>query len=128
MPINRLFEGSFATTEKALDLRLQRQGLIQSNVANINTPGYTVQDFNFKDAMEKAIADQPEPAVTNPRHIAPDPVSAAEAASFKDEKRPVDLDEEMLKLSENQMMYQVGVKLIRRKLDFLQYAIDEGGK
>jgi len=126
MPINRLFEGSFATTEKALDLRLQRQGLIQSNVANINTPGYTVQDFNFKDAMEKAMTDQATPAVTNPRHIAPDSVAAA--ASIKDEKRPVDLDEEMLKLSENQLMYQVGVKLIRRKLDYLQYAIDEGGK
>ena len=128
MPVNRMFGGSFATTEKALDLRLQRQGLIQSNLANISTPGYTVQDFDFKEVMEKALAEQPAPAVTNPRHISPDPIAATEMTTFRDGNRPVDLDEEMLKLSENQLMFQIAAKLITKKLEGIRYAIDEGGK
>ena len=40
----------------------------------------------------------------------------------------MDLDEEMLKLSQNQLMYQVDAKLITKELEDIRYAIDEGGK
>lgn len=128
MPLSKIFGGSFAVTEKALDLRATRQGLIQSNIANINTPGYTVQDFNFKKVMERTMAAQPTLAVTNPDHIEPEPVALAESLTFSSEKRPVDLDEEMLKLSENQLMYQIGARLMSKEITDIRYAIDEGGK
>jgi len=40
----------------------------------------------------------------------------------------VDLDQEMVKMAENQLMFQVLAKSIGKKFDSLRYAIDEGGK
>jgi len=128
MPLSKIFGGSFAVAEKALDLRATRQGFIQSNIANINTPGYTGQDFDFKKVMERTLGAQPALSATDPKHLEPDPVALTEEMTFSKDKRPVDLDEEMLKLSENQLMYQVSAKLITKELEDIRYAIDEGGK
>lgn len=128
MPLSKIFGGSFAVTEKALDLRATRQGFIQSNIANISTPGYSVQDFDFKKVMERTLAAQPALSATQPGHLQPEPVALSESQSFSGEKRPVDLDEEMLKLSENQLMYQISARLMAKELEDIRYAIDEGGK
>jgi flagellar basal-body rod protein FlgB len=127
MPINKLF-GGVNYMAQALNLRYERQGLIQSNIANMETPGYTVQDFSFEKAMETAGANQGTLSRTNPKHIDLDPVTASESLEFSKEKRPVDLDEEMVKLAENQMMYEIVTRMIGNKVDGLKYAIDEGGK
>jgi len=127
MPINKLFS-SLGFMEKALDLRYERQGLIQSNIANMETPGYTVQDFSFEKAMETAKLNQGTLSRTNPKHIDLDPVAVSESMEFSKEKRPVDLDEEMVKMAENQMMYEIVTRMIGNKVDGIKYAIDEGGK
>jgi flagellar basal-body rod protein FlgB len=57
-----------------------------------------------------------------------DPVDAGIRREFSKENRPVDLDEEMIKLSENQLMYEIAAKIMGKKFDGLKYAIDEGGK
>ena len=128
MPISNKLFGSMNYMGQALNLRYERQGLIQSNIANMETPGYTVQDFSFEKAMENAKQSQGPLSLTNPKHIEIDPVTASESIEFSQEKRPVDLDEEMLKLSENQMMYEIVTRMIGNKVDGLKYAIDEGGK
>lgn len=128
MPINNLFSGSIEAMRTALNLRSEKQGLIQSNVANIETPGYKVQDFDFKKVMETVMTGQSELARTHAGHMSMDAVAVSKSRDFKQEERPVDLDEEMVKLSENQLMYQVTTRLVSKKLEGLRYAIDEGGK
>lgn len=125
---NKLFGGTIRTAQLALDVRLEKQGLIQSNVANIETPGYAVQDFSFSNVMKKTMQEQGNLARTHTKHLALDPIELSESMEFKSENRPVDLDEEMLKLSENQLMYQVAAKIISKKFEGLKLAIDEGGK
>lgn len=39
---------------KALVLRAERQRVIASNIANVDTPGYVARDLNFRDAMASA--------------------------------------------------------------------------
>ncbi len=128
MLTSKLFGGALATTAKALDLRMERQGLIQSNIANMETPGYKMKDFSFAKVMESVASGQEELTRTNAKHIALDPMEVSKSSSFAEEERPVDLDEEMGKLAENQLMYQVTTKMITKKLGWLRYAIDEGGK
>jgi len=128
MPINKIFGGNIALMEKALDLRQERQGLIQSNIANAQTPGYVRQDFSFATVMERVQEGREELARTHAKHLTVDPVAAAKGRQFTGEPRPVDLDEEMLNLSENQLMYQVTARLIAKKFESLKFAIDEGGK
>ena len=57
-----------------------------------------------------------------------DPVELSKSREFYKEKRPVDLDEEMMKLSENQLMYEIAAKLMAKKFEGLKYAIDEASK
>jgi flagellar basal-body rod protein FlgB len=40
---------------KALMIRADRQRLIASNIANVDTPGYVGRDINFKEAMGAAL-------------------------------------------------------------------------
>lgn len=124
---NKLFSG-IQTSRMALNARMERQGLIQSNVANIETPGYTAQDFSFEAVMKNAMQNRGKLARTNEHHIALDPITLSESLEFRDERRPVDLDEEMQKLAENQLMFQVTSKIVGSKFDGLKLAIDEGGK
>ncbi len=128
MPINKLFGPTINHMQQALNLRFEKQGLIQSNIANMETPGYTVQDFSFEKAMESAMLNQGTMSRTNKMHFDVDPVEAGSSLEFSGENRPVDLDEEMVKLAENQLMYEIAAGMIGKKFDGLKYAIDEGGK
>ena len=128
MPINKLFDGNVEIMRQALTLRQERQGLIQSNIANNETPGYMEQDFNFAKVMQSVMTGQGELARTNKAHMQLDAMEASRTREFTNDKRPVDMDEEMVKMAENQLMYQVITKSIGKKFDKLRYAIDEGGK
>ncbi len=128
MPINKLYGGNIALTAKALDLTSEKQGLIQSNIANMETPGYKVQDFSFERVMKTVMTRKGQLERTHPGHIELDPLEVERSLGVSEEPRPVDLDEEMLKLSENQLMYQIGTKIISKKFEGLRYVIDEGGK
>lgn len=125
---NKLFGGVLSQAQTALNLRMEKQGLIQSNIANIETPGYKVQDFSFESAMEKAMQGRGQLTQTNPKHLLLDPLDASASMHFSSENRPVDLDEEMMKLSENQLMYQIAAKIAAKRLEGLRAVIDEGGK
>lgn len=127
MPINKLYTNSMATIEKALAVRSERQGLIQSNIANMETPGYMSQDFSFAKVMASTTGSGTL-SRTNAKHIELDPVELGRSREFYKEKRPVDLDEEMMKLSENQLMYEIAAKLMAKKFEGLKYAIDEASK
>lgn len=128
MPINKIFGGGIAMAGNALDIRMEKQGLIQSNIANIETPGYTVKDFSFKNVMESVMTGRGELNRTNSRHIGLDPLDVSESLEFLNEARPVDLDEEMQKLAENQLMYQVTARILTKKFEGIKLAIEEGSK
>ena len=128
MPINKLFGGTIELTAKALNLLSARQGVIQSNIANMDTPGYKAKDVNFSDVMKKAVTQQGELVRTNSKHISGATGEPGKAGIIEQGNKPVDIDAEMLKLSENQLMYQVSTKIISKKFETLRYMIDEGGK
>ncbi|MBU0729252.1 MAG: flagellar basal body rod protein FlgB [Proteobacteria bacterium] len=128
MPIDKLYGGTLALTAKALDLRAEKQGLIQTNIANMETPGYKTQDFSFEKVMASLMTGKGHLDKTHKKHMELDPMALERSLSVRSEDRPVDLDEEMLKLSESQLMYQIGTQIIAKKFDALRYVIDEGGK
>ena len=57
---NKLFE--------QLNFRGERQKVISSNIANINTPNYKTKDLVFQDELEKSTINL-KMAQTNSRHI-----------------------------------------------------------
>ena len=128
MPVNKLFDGSIALTAKALNLLTARQGLVQSNIANMDTPGYKAKDINFNDVMKRVATEHGELLRTNNKHMSASPSEQGNTGKIVQGNKPVDIDEEMLKLSENQLLYQVSTRIISKKFEGLKYIIDEGGK
>lgn len=112
--------------------------MIASNIANRETPGYRAQDLVFEKELEAAYhSDRPGPLKTSdPRHfdgIKKEPlelVKGTQINSFNPDPRmdgnTVNLDKEMAKLAENQLMYQAAVRAVSWKLQSLKSAITGG--
>jgi flagellar basal-body rod protein FlgB len=49
-----LFDATLSILEQSLNVRLDRQNLLASNLANANTPGYEAKDLDFASAMHSA--------------------------------------------------------------------------
>jgi len=137
MSIN-IFDKNLTLLEKAMSLQTRRNAVIASNVANRETPGYRAQDIVFEKELEAAFySDRPGPLkVSDPRHfdgVKREPlelVTGTQINSFNPDPRmdgnTVNLDKEMAKLAENQLMYQASVRAVNWKLQLLKSAISGG--
>jgi flagellar basal-body rod protein FlgB len=136
----KLFDKNLAMLEKTMELRSRRNSMIAANVANRETPGYRAQDLVFEKELETALhSDKPGPLkVSDPRHFDGvrrqeiENVSGTQINSFNPDPgmdgNTVDLDKEMAKSAENQLMYQAAVRSVNWKLRLLKSAITEGGR
>ncbi|PCI23133.1 MAG: flagellar basal body rod protein FlgB, partial [SAR324 cluster bacterium] len=113
-----LFDKNLTLLSKSLSLRTKRNAMIASNIANRETPGYRAQDLVFEKQLNNALhSDRPGPLrVSNSRHFDGmdrqplEQVEGTQINSFNPDPRmdgnTVDIDKEMAKLAENQLMYQ----------------------
>ena len=119
----------------ALTLSSQRQTLIASNLANLDTPGYRTRDFSFEGAMEAALSGQISPVslnTTNPMHLqgssspAPSPTTGAfQPDAERNDANDVSLDRENMLLARTQMSYLHASNLMQNELRKLYYLIRE---
>ena len=134
-----MFENNiFTLIQKTLDFRTQRQDLLTSNIANKDTPGYKAEDMVFAKSLEKALhAEEPGLLKTtnfrhfNGRNTPPLKLVQAQrihsASPFPDfDGNTVDLDREMAKMAENQLMYNASIKMLTHQFRMLKTAIKEG--
>ena len=67
-----LMIGAADAAPRTLDLSLQRQNILVSNIANLDTPGFTPSDIDFSAALREALTERVVgPVRTHPRHISP---------------------------------------------------------
>lgn len=122
--------------QKSLDLRGQRQQVIAGNVANAETPGYVARTFEFEKRLQTVLKSPQTPIqMSNPKHfplggnnldqVQGEVVRNTDRSGFGD-GNTVAVEEEMVALSENQILYEVSAKLIKRKLQLLKYAVNDG--
>jgi flagellar basal-body rod protein FlgB len=127
----KLFDQTMGTLHRSLDVRTARQRVISSNVANAETPGYTPKDLPFQKILERATGSSAAIPLnqTHPRHF-PDPVVLTSDWSAEVETQPgtegVNIDQEMAKLAENNLMFQAGVQSLVKKIEALKMTISEG--
>ena len=50
-----LYEPQVNLVSKVLDMQLERQNVIMSNIANVNTPRYKTRTLEFEDQLQKAL-------------------------------------------------------------------------
>lgn len=116
--------------EKMLDLTAYRHKLISGNLANVTTPGYVAEDFDFRKEINNALGTgtQLKMKVTNQGHLGNfgdhrDIDIIKTGAQSDDDLNGVDLDREVTNLSINQMRFTIGAKLLQNKLNALRKAI-----
>ena len=135
----KLFDNLIDTIGKSLDLRVKRENIISSNIANIDTPGYTPMDISF-DKQLKEMLDENDDDVkmraTDKMHISeeitPENIEGElffdPHSSPNNDRNSVDLDQEMSKLSINTILYNAQVTVLNKILALLKYAATDGGK
>jgi flagellar basal-body rod protein FlgB len=114
----------FSILERMVRSASVRQGVISSNIANVDTPGYKAKDVKFESILESEVGLK----VTNPRHlggsesgVAPI-ITEADAQSWPD-KNTVELDQEVAKMTENAMLYHSGVSMLETKIRMFKSAL-----
>lgn len=131
-----LFDPSMTLLSKVLDLRSANQQIISSNIANAETPGYAPARFEFEQELRQAIGRNGfHLATDNPGHI-PSNTTNIGAVSGKivkladktgvGDKNGVNVDQEMVNLSENEIMYEASAQILRKKLSLLTYVVQGG--
>jgi flagellar basal-body rod protein FlgB len=111
----------------------QRQQIVASNLANIDTPGYKTKDISFHATMQELIAENNvSPQTSRPEHkgmidVFPQaqPFEVQGIPSGADQNN-VDLDREMLKLSETSFAYSLITQMVRSKFGMIATSINEG--
>ncbi|MBF0611417.1 MAG: flagellar basal body rod protein FlgB [Magnetococcales bacterium] len=124
-----------AYMQNILDLRQKRQALIGANIANADTPGYKAKRLEFEDVLKEAMPMPGElpMARTNGQHL-PTPYGGDVAGELheveipipKGDKNSVDLEQEMTRLSANQILYNYGVQAFSGQVEKLRMAIEGG--
>ena len=112
-----------------------RQKVLAENIANADTPGYTGRDIKAPDFFRVAVeGDSSRPVaavVTSPLHIATTPIGGD--TGFRQQKvdgyevtpdgNSVSLEDQMMKVTQNQMDYQMATSLYARSLGLLKTAL-----
>ena len=121
--------------KKNLDFQSERNMLISSNISNVNTPGYKAQDIDFRSQLRSAMNVKGELSVksTHGKHFGPsnNALKAVQGEVFKEpdaarsDGNNVDLDKEMAKLAENQIMYNATVQLMQKRGSTIRAAVTE---
>lgn len=104
---------------------LERTKVIQSNIANADTPGFEPKDIVFEKVLDKQIRLKKE----DPKHIDPffkekfekRVVDTGRYQGY-DENR-VDVQKELAKLAESSIMYKALVESMKKELAKLKLAI-----
>ncbi|MEI7607130.1 MAG: flagellar basal body rod protein FlgB [Rhodospirillaceae bacterium] len=127
--------GVFKLMAKKMDWLTQRQEVLAQNVANVDTPKFKPDDvtpFTFRTALQAS--NHLEPAMTNPAHQ-----HLAHAndgpGSVRKERKPyetkpdgnaVDIEEQMLKLSQTSQDFNMVTSLYRKNVSLIKSVLARG--
>ena len=124
---NKLFE--------QLNFRGERQKVISSNIANINTPNYKTKDLVFQDELEKSTLNL-KMAQTNSRHIQNIDFSNKINPSVVDVKglqeqndgNNVNLDTQMGEMSKNKVLFDAIQSSIKKDSRLFRSVVESSAK
>jgi flagellar basal-body rod protein FlgB len=135
MPDKLSFSKTFQALERTIGLSQKRHVHIASNISNIDTPGYKAKDIDFKAALNRMLESGQELdlARTNPGHIdlnrsGAGGVEAIEEKGDWNGYNWINIDKEMTKLTQNNLIYRTSVEALLRKMAILREVISQGGR
>ncbi len=111
--MDALFGKTIEMLSAVLDFRSERHKVIASNIANIDTPNYRPKDIVFKEELKALISNEYGATIGKVDY------------EVIDSGEKVNLDSEMAKLAENNLMHNLTVELLARKFRGLNTVLRE---
>ncbi|EAU54698.1 flagellar basal body rod protein FlgB [Mariprofundus ferrooxydans] len=126
----------FQKLESALIAREKVQGVLASNIANADTPNFHADKRSFSDFLSELQTGKSIGAATttNPMHISDTNEPGLSGSilgqqpSASMDGNNVDMQQQMASMSENQLMYELTMRLIKGDLSSLANTIKEGSR
>lgn len=124
----------FSALRTQLQWHSARQSVLAENIANADTPGYRARDLERVDHERRFTVHNPVsagPVRTDTRHLAGRPVANAtqfdggRASTFEitPEGNSVVLEEEVMRMTANQLDYQTVSTIYQKSLGMIRTAI-----
>ena len=115
--------------QRYLDLSSEQQKITANNMANIDTPNYRTQGFEFDNAMRSALLKDPHEL----ENTGGDPGMVAQSADVdgliaRPDGNNVSMDRESMQMAEAQLKFRTGVELIKREYTRILDAIHSDTK
>ena len=111
----------------------QRLQVVNSNLSNIDTPGYKSKDVSFHATMQELLSENSINLRTDrPEHkgmvqaFPQAQVFEVQGLTSREDQNNVDLDKEMRKLSETSFAYALITQMVRGKFRTIASSINEG--
>ena len=120
-----------------LSYRANKQKIISSNIANINTPGYKTKELIFENELEKVNKNDLKLKITNSNHISFNSLENKQTAPLlrevegleeQNDGNNVNLDSQMGEMSKNQMIFSALQQSIKIDSRLLRSVIEASSK
>ena len=126
---NKLFE--------QLNFRGERQKVISSNIANINTPAYKTKDLVFENELNNRLDNTLKMQVTSPKHMssigsnlsnANPKLVEVKGLEEQNDGNNVNLDTQMSEMSKNKILFDAIQSSIKRDSRLFRSVIESSAK
>jgi flagellar basal-body rod protein FlgB len=128
---NMFMDRTSRLLSKVLDFRAVRQSVIAGNLANAETPGYVMKKIPFEQELQKAIdyksvkLEKSEPEhISGSEFIMKDNYNPYQMVREYGKPNELNIDTEMAKMSQNNLMYEASTRLLSKKFELLKAVID----
>ena len=121
-----------------LNFRGERQKVISSNIANINTPGYKTKELVFEDELKNSITNNSlQMTATNSRHMTNINSSLANSnpklmevdnLEEQNDGNNVNLDTQMGEMSKNKILFDAIQSSIKRDSKLFRSVVESSAK
>jgi flagellar basal-body rod protein FlgB len=106
---------------KYLDLASDQMKLTAANMANVDTPGYKTQGFDFEQEFSKALG------TSAGSDLAPQ-VGEVDGLTARPDGNNVSMDREGMQLAQAQLRFKMGVALLKSEYSQVMSAIHSSDK
>lgn len=129
--MSQIMDKTMQAVQAALDYRLLKHNVTSGNIANAETPNYKAKVVDFEGALARAVDLN---NIAELQNVAPEigkenvRIEDNPEAEVNNDGNTVNMENEMINLTENSVLYKAALNVINKKLAMLRYGISEGGK
>lgn len=122
-------DSAMKIASKAMDGLSYRRNVISQNVANVDTPGYHSLELNFESELQRSMSSSPKlsMSLTNTKHQLSkneasgiNQVKLRSGGSERADGNNVDIDTELVQMTETGIRYNALSTVVSKKLSLLK--------